>query len=302
MQYRSLSASPSICFYPRPPGGGRRVPVHILRDHVEVSIHALRVEGDRGAVCSRSSLACGFYPRPPGGGRLKVGGWLSWVRFGCYPRPPGGGRQIRFQELEIEIVFLSTPSGWRATHQIVRVRGNVLFRSTPSGWRATVLCFYRQRGVCVSIHALRVEGDRLTMPKRLQRILVSIHALRVEGDDFMPVKARGQGRFYPRPPGGGRRWLQGVFKTDWTVSIHALRVEGDKVIGSAVLSTLSFYPRPPGGGRPRITRSSRPESGVSIHALRVEGDKQKTGKSFKDLMFLSTPSGWRATGYRFALP
>ena len=33
-------------FYPRPPGGGRRVSVHVLRDHVEISIHALRVEGD----------------------------------------------------------------------------------------------------------------------------------------------------------------------------------------------------------------------------------------------------------------
>ena len=78
------------------------------------------------------------------------------------------------------------------------------FLSTPSGWRATVL-----RHVCrvnvarISIHALRVEGDRV------RRLFCKHHR------DFYP-RPPGGGRprlynrnaplwyFYPRPPGGGR--------------------------------------------------------------------------------------------------
>ena len=100
-------------FYPRPPGGGRQAchnKMHpekaflstpsgwratqrrgrlFLRN--DISIHALRVEGD--AIPSRTiSISWHFYPRPPGGGRpskaLKKTG-----RRNFYPRPPGGGRQ-----------------------------------------------------------------------------------------------------------------------------------------------------------------------------------------------------------------
>ena len=37
----------------------------------EISIHALRVEGDRRCSLSKLILRY-FYPRPPGGGRLKA--------------------------------------------------------------------------------------------------------------------------------------------------------------------------------------------------------------------------------------
>ena len=37
-----------INFYPRPPGGGRRVESGSAFAHVGISIHALRVEGDCG--------------------------------------------------------------------------------------------------------------------------------------------------------------------------------------------------------------------------------------------------------------
>ena len=35
--------------------------------------------------------------------------------FDFYPRPPGGGRLFSFHSLPHVAVFLSTPSGWRAT-------------------------------------------------------------------------------------------------------------------------------------------------------------------------------------------
>ena len=54
-----------------------------------------------------------------------------------YPRPPGGGRRTTLNSDTAAQRFLSTPSGWRAT-EVVSLRCTV---------------------VCISIHALRVEGD-----------------------------------------------------------------------------------------------------------------------------------------------
>ena len=58
----------------------------------------------------------------------------------------------------------------------------IVFLSTPSGWRATSRRLLGGLSVSISIHALRVEGDpRLYAAPAPQRI-ISIHALRVEGD------------------------------------------------------------------------------------------------------------------------
>ena len=81
--------------------------------------------------------------------------------------------------------------------------------------------------------------------------------------------------FYPRPPGGGRQLAAAEAATAKVISIHALRVEGDYKTCHICI---------------RIDQ-------ISIHALRVEGDLGHVvlvdgfGK-----LFLSTPSGWRATG------
>ena len=57
----------------------------------EISIHALREEGDSLPVRFPAS-ATYFYPRPPRGGRLP---WTALPETGFsdfYPRPPRGGR------------------------------------------------------------------------------------------------------------------------------------------------------------------------------------------------------------------
>ena len=57
------------------------------------------------------------------------------------------------------------------------------------------------------------------------------------------------------------------------ISIHALRVEGDQYVRYPI-----SYNR------------------ISIHALRVEGDREIPDvQSAFHVIFLSTPSGWRAT-------
>ena len=76
-----------------------------------------------------------------------------------YPRPPRGGRLAR------HLVFYA----------------NLGFLSTPSARRATIFAVAAVERLCISIHALREEGDRRTIwsvPSKQ----ISIHALREEGD------------------------------------------------------------------------------------------------------------------------
>ena len=193
------------------------------------------------------------------------------------------------------LLFLSTPSGWRATAE-PQTQKVVLKISIHALRVEGDLDLYRHISAHrISIHALRVEGDSETNAATSASDAISIHALRVEGDCGSVSARHLLPDFYPRPPGGGRphrrtrRGSSRIFlstPSGWRatvrperraalcpISIHALRVEGDSFC--FVCSTLSanFYPRPPGGGR----------QGVYMD------NKDKLVK------FLSTPSGWRAT-------
>ena len=87
-----------------------------------------------------------------------------------------------FKVLAVGVVeFLSTPSGWRATHVVAACTDVYGFLSTPSGWRAT-----------------------FGVERNIVKVRISIHALRVEGDQGQFIGTQGQTDFYPRPPGGGR--------------------------------------------------------------------------------------------------
>ena len=55
------------------------------------------------------------------------------------------------------------------------------FLSTPSGWRATHHNAKAMQKLHISIHALRVEGDKAHKIIN-DKFVISIHALRVEGD------------------------------------------------------------------------------------------------------------------------
>ena len=56
----------------------------------DISIHALREEGDSTSA-SHEGSGVNFYPRPPRGGR-PVGIADDTVHLDFYPRPPRGGR------------------------------------------------------------------------------------------------------------------------------------------------------------------------------------------------------------------
>ena len=57
--------------------------------------------------------------------------------------------------------------------------------------------------------------------------IISIHALRVEGDKRRAPLRDCFNDFYPRPPGGGRHRPELAAAAVARISIHALRVEGD---------------------------------------------------------------------------
>ena len=62
---------------------------------------------------------------------------------------------------------------------------------------------------------------------------ISIHALRVEGDRRSRLFYRPREYFYPRPPGGGRHIGFFTRQKTYIISIHALRVEGDSKNGQS---------------------------------------------------------------------
>ena len=154
-----------------------------------------------------------------------------------------------------------------------------IFLSTPSGWRATVLRHVRRVNVTrISIHALRVEGDNcdtvcvinsavfLSTPSGWRATAQQIRDMydrgiflstpsgwRATGEDVATLMCLFN--FYPRPPGGGRHCCReyGIYVSG--ISIHALRVEGDGKSHYRSLRLRSyFYPRPPGGGRQTAIR------------------------------------------------
>ena len=194
-------------------------------------------------------------------------------------------------------LFLSTPSGWRATFGAIprHLRGDYFYPRPPGGGRLLIL----QPGARLFYFYPRPPGGgrHRTLQDIVGHLCISIHALRVEGDHLNRYGAVIVIDFYPRPPGGGRPPDVGLVKADhlqflstpsgWRatlffdlivskcvcISIHALRVEGDRKWPKS----LEF-----------------PE--ISIHALRVEGDRSTSLKMDEAAMkFLSTPSGWRAT-------
>ena len=216
----------------------------------DISIHALREEGDKAESDELKAIK-NFYPRPPRGGRLIV--------TGC----------CRFSSR-----FLSTPSARRATMR------------SPSFIVVSKISIHALREEGDRKHRKETNQRRryfYPRPPRGGRLcylmdgrwttLISIHALREEGDFVLPDGWEvDDPYFYPRPPRGGRqhRQRQTVWKDVFlstpsarratsatkgdasprNISIHALREEGDGQASALFRPSRYFYPRPPRGGRP----------------------------------------------------
>ena len=147
----------------------------------KISIHALRVEGDRFLLCHAQRLyEISIHA-------LRVEGDLRTVAVGICNR-------ISIHALRVEgdicRIYDNGVTFWISIHAL-RVEGDQV---NPPAW---------DTDSGISIHALRVEGDAIPYILR-HCVAISIHALRVEGDQFVKVDCALMFDFYPRPPGGGR--------------------------------------------------------------------------------------------------
>ena len=130
----SVSAA-EVVFQSTPSGGKATGWGYLIQHLTSVSIHAFRGEGDWTRRSKRSFDVC-FNPRLPGGRRRVTEDMMDIVkRFN--PRLPGGRRPLARKCFIIPIKFQSTPSGGKATRQVIRM----------------------SRVDDVSIHAFRGEGD-----------------------------------------------------------------------------------------------------------------------------------------------
>ena len=281
-------------FYPRPPRGGRHLRQATLRLLLQISIHALREEGDSDerTVHRRFDPISIHALREEGDGKYATAFWPI-------------------------AVFLSTPSARRATSATIMLQKLLkVFLSTPSARRATRAGRCHHGGHQISIHALREEGDerclcrrcpardfyprpprggRLDLLEDMQTVMViSIHALREEGDERKVYQLLLCRHFYPRPPRGGRPQT----KLDIAKQAQFLSTPSARRATSAPLTSLrtsEFLSTPSARRATPGARQIVHDAEISIHALREEGDFRMPPSLYHSIPFLSTPSARRAT-------
>ena len=129
----------------------------------EISIHALRVEGDNTE--GTKALTEFIFQSTPSVWRATRQHLCAQQFHKRYfnPRPPCGGRLF--------VIELANAQEVISIHAL-RVEGDLV--------HAVAVC---QDPIYISIHALRVEGDARRDFPRVE-LFISIHALRVEGDSL----------------------------------------------------------------------------------------------------------------------
>ena len=85
----------------------------------------------------------------------------------------------------VTVIFQSTPSAWRETAPSASNKNLTgKFQSTPSAWRETIRLNQDDFTTCISIHSLRMEGDKAALIYFVYSTGISIHSLRMEGDAY----------------------------------------------------------------------------------------------------------------------
>ena len=190
-----------------------------------ISTHALREEGDSALGFKRVGVNISTHALREEGDALNstIGGKSA----DFYPRPPRGGRHCRAPTHCRIGSFLPTPSARRATiHDLLNLTNLSVFLPTPSARRATYGGLHQARGLPISTHALREEGDH-----------------------YVLYTAAGHGEFLPTPSARRATISAGVSCFYTIISTHALREEGDTDRPFKIIQISHFYPRPPRGGR-----------------------------------------------------
>ena len=262
----------------------------------QISIHALREEGDRWKR-RRRKRRTGFQSTPSAR-RATSSNWSYGTSH------------------SISIHALREEGDNRTRNQSNRQNR---FQSTPSARRATANLGEQAVLKKISIHALREEGDQTPAIKEQSQTYFNPRPPR--GGRLRSTGARWQSipYFNPRPPRGGRptkHWravaVDTVFQStpsarrattldfwhyaDNYISIHALREEGDWFVAQFFSEQFQFQSTP---SARRATKEATHKEvhihHISIHALREEGDPPPVSRKCSLSTFQSTPSARRAT-------
>ena len=242
-------------------------------------------------------------------------GYLQQVSY-FNPLPPHGGRPTYIRRVHKNKEFQSTPSAWRETNLMWCTQMENIFQSTPSAWRET-LSSVSARISKVFQSTPSAWRETRTSTAFVFSYSISIHSLRMEGDRNIEQQERESKLFQSTPSA----WRETSFNVPPSlcirISIHSLRMEGDLirsallVIGFEFQSTPSawretesvrtmgsmvfyFNPLPPHGGRHCKTRLSG-----STHRFQSTPSAWRETRYvltwFQEQLFQSTPSAWRET-------
>ena len=214
-------------FYPRPPRGGRPGSFLASSRTFSISIHALREEGDEQQAAQGS---CGHQFLSTPSARRATCLQACWRCGLCYfyPRPPRGGRPSAAGQHAEPDRFLSTPSARRATDFSKHGFSSLFdfYPRPPRGGRRVRHRYY-QRRECISIHALREEGDGTTNGSGSKEFvfLSTPSARRATRRGGCLFQLHG----FLSTPSARRATQQPERMGDrHQISIHALREEGDR--------------------------------------------------------------------------
>ena len=124
-----------------------------------ISIHSLRMEGDSSVTARHTVSFISIHS-------LRMEGDEN------VHNPDRFGEIISIHSLRMEgdqnsrritrtiLAFQSTPSAWRETLRPIIFSEDFIFQSTPSAWRETLIAISLHTPFVISIHSLRMEGDR----------------------------------------------------------------------------------------------------------------------------------------------
>ena len=191
-------------FNPLPPHGGRPIFSPAPSTPFVISIHSLRMEGDncRDIVGIHTDI----FQSTPSAWRETASFFIMLLtrRFQSTPSAWRETSSLPVQILHAKYFNPLPPHGGRREFQPRRWVGE-RFQSTPSAWRETRHCSRNSTSNRISIHSLRMEGDR-------------------NG----PGCTHAESTFQSTPSA----WRETAETFPWSslrrISIHSLRMEGDK--------------------------------------------------------------------------
>ena len=150
-------------FNPLPPHGGRHTEVREKPRTQNISIHSLRMEGDRDQF--QQMISDSKFQSTPSAWR-ETGRLNRRLSLFSFQSTPSAWRETYMDSYdEGTATFQSTPSAWRETHNFFTLHRRRVFQSTPSAWRET-LHPRRRRMRNYDFNPLPPHGGRLSRLNR----------------------------------------------------------------------------------------------------------------------------------------